>query len=365
MQPQEQDLRRRLRTKSRAQAIVVGWVLVPEEPARRKTVYLVSFSHPTEQGLQHGLRAPETLTRQQLLDAILDSFAHPVYADAGNIAGQDGRTQLKVLKMVVFLEYHKPDAEGVAHIHYHVALVANATFRFAPIKRSLRTRHNLASHWSCSHDAYWSAVRYCFWPSPPQKPRAALDKQPLAWKLGGEHEALEYACEEPSTAPAIASRLLKRRMDATEEGKPEPRPSEIDVWPLVVRHGIRNTDDNQEAYLRLIEVATDKCSPAMVQFLFRIRRKLPGLIDDVWKWHEIKDHVRWGHCPRANFCVGILPEYVMTASPGLGILRRHGQRWLFPEAAFSLGFSRSGVGCGGSQQHLWSRHLLNSRTIRG
>jgi len=78
---------------------------------------------------------------------------------------------------------------------------------------------------------------------------------------------------------------------AGEGGTEEPRPTEVDVWPLVVRHNTRNTADNQEAHLRLIQVARECCSPAMFAFLFRIRRRLPALIDDVWLWEEIDDHV--------------------------------------------------------------------------
>jgi len=120
---------------------------------------------------------------------------------------------------------------------------------------------------------------------------SALDAFPLLWSADGEHEPLLDAMQEPTTAAALEERRNRATMQAAEQGKDEPRVSEIDVWPLVVRHGIRNTDDNQEAHLRLIAVARETCSPAMMSFLFRIRRRLPSLIDDVWTWEEVHDKV--------------------------------------------------------------------------
>ena len=280
--------RKRLKSKTTVamRAPVVGVALDAEEPSGRKSVYLVTFAHTAGPGL----RSPGTLSREGVRDAVLDAFANPVYEDAGNRAAHNGGQQASVQRLVVFAEYHKPDDAGAVHLHYHVAVQCACSVRFLPLKRSLRARHNLASHWSCSHVGYWSAVRYCAMPSP-AKPADALDPCPLAWKSDGEHEPLDECMEQPSNASAIAGRRLQARRQAAQAGREEPRPSEVDVWPLVVRHGIRNTADNQQAHLRLIQIARETCSPAMLAFLFRIRKRLPALIDDVWTWEEIHDHV--------------------------------------------------------------------------
>ena len=52
----------------------------------------------------------------------------------------------------------------------------------------------------------------------------------------------------------------------------------------------RNTHDNREAHLQLIAKAKEFCTPAM-QTLFRIRRKLPSLMDDLWQWGEASDRL--------------------------------------------------------------------------
>ena len=67
------------------------------------------------------------------------------------------------------------------------------------------------------------------------------------------------------------------------------RYSELDVWPLVVRNGIRNCDEGEAGYLRLIKVAKETCPHAFVDFLFKLRKKLPSLIDDVWSWENVDD----------------------------------------------------------------------------
>ena len=54
-------------------------------------------------------------------------------------------------------------------------------------------------------------------------------------------------------------------MLAAASGSNEPRPCEIDVWQLVVRHNIINTDDNGEAHLQLIENAKAVCTPGTSQ----------------------------------------------------------------------------------------------------
>ena len=50
----------------------------------------------------------------------------------------------------------------------------------------------------------------------------------------------------------------------------------------------------------LIKVAKDSCSPTFVTYLFRMRHKLAGIIDDVWHWECIEDRLRVGQRTRAE-----------------------------------------------------------------
>lgn len=292
-------LGRRLNTKTpsavalRRLPLEAAPVLEEEKASERKTVYLVTVPHPKQSHSSGGLllRAPDSLSHADVLAALCDAFANPLYGDVGNTALHGGaQTTLNLLKAVVFLEAHKADESGVAHMHFHIALAGDRPFYFSPLKRALLVRSHLATHWSTSHSGYWSTVRYGHIATP-RKPAASLDPLPLLWSAVGQHPPLDEVCEEPSTAAAVKRRRLLKEQAASEQGKEAPRPVELDVWPLVIRHNIRNTPDASEAHLELLKVARTSCSPAMVQFLFKIRRQLPALIDDVWMLEEIDDRV--------------------------------------------------------------------------
>ena len=169
--------------------------LEEERPSDRKCVYLVTVSHPKQAHSSSGvvLVAPDSLSHADVLHCLRDAFANPVYADAGNAARRDGASSGQLVKCVVYLEAHKEDETGVAHKHFHVALVADRPFYFSPLKRALLARSGLATHWSTSHSGYWSAVRYGH-RATPKKPLASLDPVPLAWSAVGLHPPLDEAC---------------------------------------------------------------------------------------------------------------------------------------------------------------------------
>ena len=215
--------------------------LEKEDAQRRKAVYLVTLPHPcvaTSEG--NGLKAPGDFTREEIANMILDIFDAPSHIDAASEAR--GETLLALQRFVVFREPHKPDAEGRVHDHYHVALVASGSFRFMAYKRALRSRYNLASHWSCSHEGYWSAVRYGVMPTP-TKPSEGLDDpaKVVAWPKS--HPPLMDAAQEPTTAAALLRRRNNALKEASSEGAKEPRATEMDLYPIIVREGFRNTDD--------------------------------------------------------------------------------------------------------------------------
>ena len=178
--------------------------------------------------------------------------------------------------------------------------MASLSFRFSPIKRALLQKYGIATHWSTTHLGYWSALRYLVREGLPKKPASALDPQPLAWHVDGAQENQRDLSERPTTAPSIEARREKAVAAAEKEGKEEPKPSELDVWPLVVKHNIRNGDDCQDGVDQLIHIAKEACSPAMVKFLFKIRHKLRTLIDDIWQWECVEDRLRLSQRPRGE-----------------------------------------------------------------
>ena len=259
------------------------------ETDQRKQVYLVTLPHPRVARTtgDRSLRAPGDYNRLAVAQMFLDVFASPEALDPA--AGARGAQTTLIEEMVVFQELHAADAAGERHVHYHVALRTNMSFRFASRKSALQMRYGLASHWSDSHEGYWSAVRYGYIPTP-KKPQAELDSEPLAWGRLAPHRRLFEASQEPVTAEATRRRREASAKKASEQGKPEPRPKEHDLNAVIVEQGFQNTPDDPWAHKRLISYLK-KNEPQLWQYAFRMRSRLAALIDDVWEWERVDDEL--------------------------------------------------------------------------
>ena len=196
---------------------------------------------------------------------------------------------MKPEKVVVAREKNKKSAgDGRIHEHDHAPVLAEHCFRFLQVKRALLQRHRLASHWSCTHDGYHSAVRYIA-AATGKKSRADLDPSPEVWCRNGPHPPLLDQANEPHTAEATRRRREHKLQAAAEEGKSEPRATELDLYHVIVEQGFRNTPDNRHAAKALIQHVKQFSSPGLFQFAFRNRARLSTLIDDVWSWETVDD----------------------------------------------------------------------------
>lgn len=240
-----------------------------------KSVYLVTLPALRSGVASRGHVCPSTWSHDEVLRVFLAVF----HCDQDS--GSESRFQLEL--MTVFRERHV-----AGPYHFHVALKASRSFRFAPYKRALHVGHGLATHWSCTHTGYWSAVRYGFMPSP-KKEQGELDPNPVTWARSGTHPPLFEASQEPVTAAALARRREKKVKDAAAAGKAEPRPTEMDLYAVIVKNGFRNTPDDNNAASRLIAFLKVHGTPALVAFAFKNRTKLASLIDDVWSWEKVED----------------------------------------------------------------------------
>ena len=289
--PQSGVKRLRIYGKTSAQTAALSFFLEGEDPDASRAVYLVTFPHPGADGAAPvpNLVAPGTLSREQLRDAILASCRAPEY-DPTFLHRHPGFVvrPLPVKQLVVFREYHAPDDQGVKHIHYHVALLLVQKSRFVPLKRSLMNKYKLATHWSCTHNGYWSAVRYGIRASE-HKPMTALDPAPLAFSCMGPqaHPPLDVAAIEPTTAAALAARRKHREQVAGERRQPEPRTEDIDFWPVVVRSGLRPGPEEPFAVQKLMAYAKTNCSHKMVAWLFKNQDKIGALMEKVWAWEGV------------------------------------------------------------------------------
>lgn len=297
---------RRLRAKTKFEKpkqkpllVVDDWAADEHEGSRRQ-VYLVTFPHPKSTHSKCGrkLIAPGSMRKQQVLQCLLDACKNPAYSDGWSLSR---RSEVHLQNAGVWREYHQPDlVSGDVFPHDHAAVLAQPKrqFCFSPVKKALLHRHGLATHWSCTHVGYWSAVRYCSVPTP-TKPEDSLDLEPDLWAANGEHPPLKHCREEPMTAAALRKRAESKYRKASAEGKAE-KITELDAWPIVVENGFRNGPDDNTAHLQLIAHTKKYSSKAMQAFLFKRRHLLPGLIDSIWQWECVDDVLSEATKPRVD-----------------------------------------------------------------
>ena len=256
-----------------------------ENEKARKRVYLVTLPHPRQDASGDGRRlvAPETFSAEQILEIFQHCAFKPEYTDAHNIVLG---SQVHLEQLAIFREFHKPTQDGTAHAHFHIAVRAQP-FKFLPMKRALMKRHGLASHWSCTHDGYWSALRYGVLPSP-SKPCSALDPKPLLWCRDGPHPDVFESIHEPLTAQATQNRRRALEMKAAEEGKMAPKITDLDIYAVVDQKGFRNSADYPHAHLDLIHHVKLHSSTAVQAYVWKHRARLSALIDDVWQWETVE-----------------------------------------------------------------------------
>jgi hypothetical protein len=271
-----------------------------EDANANKAATIVTLPHPRgDASLKDlkALRAPGDFSHKAIETIMLDVFNHPVYEDPRNTIRRS-TPQVNLKKFVIFKESHRA-VRGVANKHYHVALLASRSFRFLPYKRSLRLRHGLASHWSTSHTGYWSTVRYGFMPTP-KKPQADLDPEPRMWSSDGEHPSLFEASQEPTTSAALLRRRQLAVQGASAAGRREPKPTEMDLYAIIVQKGFRNAPDDPHAVARLVQHLLQHGSAELVAFAFRNRMKLTSIVDDVWAWETVDDTLLLGSLTRVQ-----------------------------------------------------------------
>lgn len=151
-----------------------GWLQVLEDEEALTAVYLVTFASiipDTAANAQEPLKTLDGVSRVAIRDAVLDAIANPVDMRRG---GRPCNDKAEADRMAVFLE---------TPLHFHVALRLSRRTVFMPYKLALRQRSGLASHWSCTHTEFCSAVRYGYFTTD-HKPE--VDMKPLGWSIGGE-----------------------------------------------------------------------------------------------------------------------------------------------------------------------------------
>jgi len=273
--PQSKRLRLRVKTPQPAQlptwyqALEIGGQ--EDVNAHARTVYLVTFSRILNSTLENTahLRNLENLSREEVKACVINALEDP---EPNRVAGGRPRSdedKLTVEKVIVVRETH---ADGT--FHFHVGVKLSSQSRFAAARRTLATRHGLASHWSSSHTQWWSVVRYMTHTNPPHKPH--VDGERLVWSAPG----VLFDVFEDAQERFLAKAWTKRREHKDEEaGSKTSRTtfSKLDFCELVIEKELKTKK-------RVLAYAQDYGTASMQSFCAKNQRQLKDLLEDAREW---------------------------------------------------------------------------------
>ena len=213
-----------------------------------------------------------SLSREQVRESLLQACNNPI-----KMPGQPGRQRLstgnRVEKLIIAKEQH---ADGEVHFHWAIKFFEKT--RFAPIKRTLRERDHIASHWSCSHPQWWSALRYLVIPTT-KKPE--VDKERDVWTWNSEVIDVYSEAQQPWMAKVWKRRRDQAEMEASAGTSKKAKFTKLDLTAIVLEKGL-------ETKTQLLEFTQDQGSGAMQLFVHQNQRKLKELLEDAAEWDQAR-----------------------------------------------------------------------------
>lgn len=237
-------------------------------------VYLLTLSRPLPETLAAAtgeLQSLDALTRAELCNFVQQAFEDPAPHAAGGGRPREAQGPL-VQKLVVFKEAH---ADGT--VHFHVAVLLYRACRWEAVKRTLRSRHKLAVHFSCSHTEWWSALRYGVCTT---EKKQEVDEDRVVWTADGEVCDAEEESREPYQAPAWRKKREKRDNKELAKGKPCTF-TKSDFNSLVLSKGLQK----KSTFLRYVQ---DHGTDAMRAFATNNQRRLREFLEDAVEWRDAR-----------------------------------------------------------------------------
>ena len=248
-----------------------------EVDTARQEIYLVTISRIRAATLPNGIQYQdlENLGRAEIGEAVRDAFDNP---ESAGLGGRPRRQGVDAISMVVFLvvfrEHHEDDA-----VHFHCVVKLRKQMRFAAAKRTLRVRHRLPSHFSCTHTQVWTAMRYLHVETP-TKPE--VDAEPWQWTADGSQLDLYELSQQPYNAE-----LWRKRREASEKmaGAKKAKTSfnKLDLTSLIISKHLYSKD-------RLLAYVQNHGTSAMQLHAIRNQRRLVSDIEDAKEWASAKEN---------------------------------------------------------------------------
>lgn len=196
------------------------------------------------------------------------------------------KTDGNVRKLIVFKEKHADD-----DVHFHVAVALEQSRTWKNVKRTLRERDHLPSHFSVSHTQFWSVVRYCHIPTV-KKPD--VDSEPVMWTYEsgrwtwGDEAELDLFAE--SQRPFNATMWKRRREEAEKAAAVQPgskvrRFSKLDLTAVILDKGLTTR-------AAVLEYAQDNGTEEMQLWVHNHQEQVKKLIRDAEEWAAAREEAR-------------------------------------------------------------------------
>ena len=243
-------------------------------------MYLLTISRALDETISStDLQDISVLTREQVGRFVVDAFNNPVPGGQGGrpraeAAGLEGDSvSCRVLKMVVFQEQH-----GDGGRHFHVAVRLALKLRFAPVKRTLRERYGLPSHFSSTHSNFSTAVRYGVIPT---EKKPVVDDEPHQWTADGSVMDLFAESQQPFLSSAWLARGQALYKKASSNGR-RATFTKLDLTALVL-------DRKLCTKAAVLEYCQNSGTVEMQGFVHRSQRKLKEFIEE----RRVPSYVFW------------------------------------------------------------------------
>ena len=249
-------------------------------------VYLITISRVLHASVTEGQAYADlqSITRKTIAEAVLDSFNNPVAPGLAGGRPREANREQVVALLVVYREAHQ---DGTAH--FHIAVKLQNKGRFSLAKRTLRERHSLPSHFSCSHTQLWSAIRYGFIETP-AKPD--VDDSPWLWTPSWTGFAKDQATVDLfalSQEPYHAELWRKKREAEDKEAskkKAKTKFGKFDLTSIIISKHLWSKDG-------LMAYAQDYGSYAMKEFVHNRIRTLQMDIEAAKEWDAARENAKF------------------------------------------------------------------------
>jgi len=263
-----------------------------EKDDARQQIYLVTISRVLAARLEDG-RAYADLTdmeRKTIGDAVREAFDHPESTAAGGRPrSRDAQLPSLISLLAVFRELHEDKS-----VHFHVVVKLTEFYRFGAAKRTLRQKHLLPSHFSCTHTMLWSALRYVYMGT---LTKPEVDENPWVWTPGWEGFATDAGVPvdlfELSQEPYRADAWRKRREKADKEAsKKKARTSftKLDLTSVIISKHLWSKD-------ALMAYTQDHGTAKMQDLVHSRQRKLTQDIEDAKEWLDARENAAFEAIP--------------------------------------------------------------------